>query len=165
MSARFCHFGGVYTCQVWKSGKSSFSGRAEYDTQTCRHMDRNFSKSFTVTLPKREGQLLTHIDLYQPLPPLALFVSTAASAQTLSGGVNSFLHRMECLCCLLPTMPLMPLSLLMYLAIEDVEHTHPAVGSSFLATPMVNNRCRSKELLPIVMALTNRVRELGPHLL
>ena len=31
--------------------------RSRTDTQTHRHTDRNFSKPFTITLPKGEGQL------------------------------------------------------------------------------------------------------------
>ena len=52
MSARSCHFGGVYTRQVWKSRSVQF---LKYSGMT-RHTDRHYSKPFTVTLPKGEGQ-------------------------------------------------------------------------------------------------------------
>ena len=53
ISARSCHFGGVYTTrQVWKSRSVQFLRYSGV-----RHTDRHFSKPFTVTLPKREGQL------------------------------------------------------------------------------------------------------------
>ena len=53
VSTRFCHFGRVYTTrQVWKSRSVQFLRYSGV-----RHTDRHFSKPFTVTLPKREGQL------------------------------------------------------------------------------------------------------------
>ena len=52
MSARSCHFGGAYTRQVWKSRSVQFLRYSGV-----RHTDRHFSKPFTVTLSKGEGQL------------------------------------------------------------------------------------------------------------
>ena len=59
VGAHSCNFRGMYTRQVWKSRSIQF---LRYMYSGFRHTDGHFTKPFTVTLPKGEGQKFSFQD-------------------------------------------------------------------------------------------------------